>query len=98
MAMIELQADPLIEWDDTKTKMSEQTEDAQNWIADNVMNVSAVTMNETVHSIIHDVDWDRPATQEYTNNGFKLTVTRAYKNAESSVIDVDLTTNVLTTV
>ena len=98
MAMIELHADPLIEWDDTKIKMSEQTEDAQNWIADNVMNVQPITVNETVHSIIHDVDWDRPATQEYTNSGFKLTVTRVYKTVESSVIDVDLTTNVLTTV
>ena len=96
--MITLQAEPLIQWDDTKTKMSEQTEDAQNWIADNVMNVSAVTVNETVFSVVHSTNWDRPATQDYTNNGFKLTVTRVYKNAESSVIDVDLTTNVLTTV
>ncbi len=98
MAMIELQADPLIEWDDTKTKMSEQTEDAQAWIADNVMNVSAVTVNETVFSVVHSTNWDRPLTQEYTNNGFKLTVNRVYKTVESSVIDVDLTTNVLTTV
>lgn len=84
--MITLQAEPLIQWDETIQTLQGQTSDAQKWIAENILNTTPAVTNETVHSIKENVDWDRIKIQDYTANGFNLVVTRTYQDAESCAI------------
>lgn len=75
-----------IEWDETKTKMTEQTAEAQAWVGENILNTEPVNTDETIHSIVQDVDWDRIKSQLYTANGFTLDIVRTYKTVESCAV------------
>ena len=87
-----------IEWDETKTKITEQSAEAQAWVGENILNTEPVNTNETVHSDVEDVDWDRIKTQVYTASGYTLTITRAYKDNESCATNPNGTTYVLAAV
>jgi len=84
--MIQLQADPLIEWDETVPTMKGQTIDAQLYVGKNILNTTPVNIDETVHSVVQDADWKRIASQSYTSSGFVLSVVRTYKDIESCAI------------
>jgi hypothetical protein len=84
--MITLQADPLIEWDESITKLVGQTTDAQSYIDENILNTVPVTTKETVHSVLRDLDWDRVKSQLYTVEGFTLNVVRTHQGVESSAV------------
>ena len=82
--MIQLQADPLVEWDETVTTMTGQTAEAQAWVSENILNTAPVDTMETVTSVKESADWDRPASQLYTAEGFTLDIVRTYFDTNSS--------------
>ena len=84
--MIVLQADPLIEWDETKPKLSEQSEDAISFVKENILSEDPAITMETVHSNELDVDWSRIKTQLYVGAGFSLNRDRTYNNTEDSSV------------
>ena len=84
--MIVLQADPLIEWDETKPKLSEQSEDARLFVNENILSEDPIVTNETAHSTVEDVDWNRIDSQLYTGAGFSLNRDRTYNNTEDSSV------------
>ena len=77
---------PAIEWDETKTKMTDQTTEAQAWVGENILNTEPVNTNETIHSVIQDVDWSRIKSQLYTASGFTLDIVRTYKTVENCAV------------
>ncbi len=82
--MITLQADPLVEWDETVTTMTGQTAEAQVWVSENILNTAPVDTMETVTSVKESADWDRPKSQLYTAGGFTLDIVRTYFDTNSS--------------
>lgn len=84
--MITLQADPLIQWDETITTLIGQSQDAQDFVNENILSTVPVSTNETVHSVVKDVDWDRIKSQLYTWEGFTLNVARTYFGVEDRAV------------
>ena len=81
--MITLQANPLIEWDETNTDLYAQTQEAQNWVQNNIMNNASVNTEETVVRSSGRADLTRTKTQTYTTTEFTLVLDRTYQNNES---------------
>lgn len=84
--MITLQEDPLIQWDETKPSINDQSQEAINWVTQNILNTTPVNTMETIHSIKEDMDWDRIKSQAYSAEGFSLVVERTYESVESGKI------------
>lgn len=84
--MITLQAEPLIQWDETIQTLQGQTSDAQKWVAENILNTTPTNTDETVHSVVENVDWQRIKSQSYSISGFNLVVDRTYQDTESCAI------------
>lgn len=87
--MITLQAEPLIQWDETITNLYAQSEDAQNWVQNNLMNLDSVDTNESVVNS-QGTTWERIATQTFSNEVLQLVVTRVYRDNDGCAMGVNL--------
>lgn len=82
--MITLQADPLVEWDETKTRVMDQSQECQDWLAENLMgNTNKTVVNETVSRPSGRADLTRPATYTFNDGTFELVQTFTYNSEES---------------
>ena len=87
--MITLQLDPLIEWDETITNLYAQSEDAQNWVQNNLMNLDSVNTNVSVVNS-QGTTWERIATQTFSNETLQLIVTRVYRDNDRRALGQNL--------
>ena len=81
MAKITLQADPLIEWEDTDLTMSGQTADAQQWVTDNLYTQTPTDNTETIIRS-GKADLTRITDQTYTDGTRTLVVARTHNNQD----------------
>jgi hypothetical protein len=88
--MITLQAaageNPAIEWDETNTDLYSQTQEAQNWVQQNIMNTESVNTMETVVRPSGRADLERIKLQTYTTAEFTLVIDRTYRSVENCAV------------
>ncbi len=87
--MITLQADPLIEWDETITNLYAQSEEARNWVDANLLNLQSVDTNETIVNS-QGTTWERIATQTFSNETLELVVTRVYRDNDGCAMGINV--------
>jgi hypothetical protein len=83
MGLIILQAEPLIEWDDTITRVADQSLDCQDWLADNVFSETPIVTTETVSRPSGRSDLTRPIKKVYLSGALELTQNFTYPSVES---------------
>ena len=94
--MITLQADPLIEWDETNLDFFTQSEDVQNWVQNNILNTESINVMETVARESGRGDLTRIKKQTYTTEDFNLVVDRTFRSNENcALLSSTYTLNIL---
>lgn len=80
---------PVIVWNTLSTSIYSQTQDAQNWVQENILNTESVKVTETVLRA-GKADLIRPISQTYTALGFQMIVNRTHaNNNDASVLSAD---------